>query len=258
MQLVVLISAANIPVCTSNDLIVTIARILWDEQGFTAIVSNTFIVSPVDDNGGVVMVNIIISGGPVMIPLLLCSVAAVAIGLERLWYLLRTRVDTEDLMEDIELALGQGKVLEAMQIAKKSRGPVAAILSGGIAYYDRDKHEIKERMQEIGRLEIYKMEKRMNVLNMVVSIAPLLGLLGTVTGIIDAFNVMGAMRGIHQPSDISAGIAEALITTAAGLMIAIPTMALTVYLNSIIDRNIAEMNRRSNELLELLSARSEE
>ena len=95
------------------------------------------------------MVNIIISGGPVMIPLLLCSVAAVAIGLERLWYLLRTRVDTEDLMEDIQLALGQGKVLEAMQIAKKSRGPVAAILSGGIAYYDRDKHEIKERMQEI-------------------------------------------------------------------------------------------------------------
>lgn len=145
-----------------------------------------------------------------------------------------------------------------MQIAKKSRGPVAAILSGGIAYYDRDKIEIKERMQEIGRLEIYKMEKRMNILNMIISIAPLLGLLGTVTGIIDAFNVMGAMQGVHQPSDISAGIAEALITTAAGLIIAIPTMVLTVYLNGIIDRNIAEMDRRSKELLELLSPRGDE
>ena len=204
------------------------------------------------------MINLIISGGPVMIPLLLCSVGAVAVGLERLWYLLRSRVDTEDLIEDIQLALGQGKVLEAMQIAKKSRGPVAAILSGGIAYYDRDKIEIKERMQEIGRLEIYKMEKRMNILNMIISIAPLLGLLGTVTGIIDAFNVMGAMQGAHQPSDISAGIAEALITTAAGLIIAIPTMVLTVSLNGIIDRNIAEMDRRSKELLELLSPRGDE
>ena len=90
---------------------------------------------------------------------------------QRLWYLLRSRVDTEDLMEDIELALGQGKVLEAMQLARKSRGPVAAILSAGIAFYDRDKAEIKERMHEIGNAEIYKMEKRMNILNVIISIA---------------------------------------------------------------------------------------
>ncbi|HHT37337.1 MAG: MotA/TolQ/ExbB proton channel family protein [Candidatus Wallacebacter cryptica] len=204
------------------------------------------------------MVNIIISGGPVMIPLLLCSVVAVAVGLERLWYLLRSRVDTEDLMEDIELALGQGKVLEAMQLARKSRGPVAAILSAGIAFYDRDKAEIKERMHEIGNAEIYKMEKRMNILNVIISIAPMLGLLGTVTGVIDAFNVMGAMQGIHQPSDLSSGIAEALITTAAGLIIAVPTMAVTAYLNSIIERNIAEMSRCSTQLLDILGVRGDD
>ena len=72
------------------------------------------------------MLEFFVLGGPVMIPLLFCSIFAVAVGIERLWYLLRSRVDTEDLMEDIRLALGQGKVLEAMQIAKKSRGPVAA------------------------------------------------------------------------------------------------------------------------------------
>jgi biopolymer transport protein ExbB len=204
------------------------------------------------------MVNIIISGGPVMIPLLLCSVVAVAVGLERLWYLLRSRVDTEDLMEDIELALGQGKVLEAIQLARKSRGPVAAILSAGIAFYDRDKAEIKERMHEIGNAEIYKMEKRMNILNVIISIAPMLGLLGTVTGVIDAFNVMGAMQGIHQPSDLSSGIAEALITTAAGLIIAVPTMAVTAYLNSIIERNIAEMSRCSTQLLDILGVRGDD
>jgi len=219
--------------------------------------SNLYCVSFADNNGGVLMIDLIISGGPIMIPLLLCSIAAVAVGLERLWYLVRTRIDAEELMEDIQLALGQGKVLEAMQIAKKTRGPVAAVLAGGIAYYDRSKDEIKEHMQEIGQVEIYKMEKRMNILNMIVSIAPLLGLLGTVTGIINAFNVMGQMRGLHQASDLSSGIAEALITTAAGLIIAIPTMALVAYLNGIIDKNIIEMNRRSNELLEMLGERGE-
>ena len=79
------------------------------------------------------MLKLIVLGGPVMIPLLLCSVLALAISIDRLWYLLRSRVDSEDLMEDIRLALEQGKVLEAMQIAKRTRGPVAAVLAAGIA-----------------------------------------------------------------------------------------------------------------------------
>ena len=86
----------------------------------------------------------------------------------------------------------------------------------------------------------------------------MLGLLGTVTGVIDAFNVMGAMQGIHQPSDLSSGIAEALITTAAGLIIAVPTMAVTAYLNSIIERNIAEMSRCSTQLLDILGVRGDD
>lgn len=196
-------------------------------------------------------------GGPVMIPLLFCSIFSLAIGLERLWYLLRSRVDTDDLLEDIKLSLGQGKVLEAMQIAKKSRGPVAAVLAAGIAHYDQSRDEIKESMETVGRDEIYKMEKRMVVLELIISIAPLLGILGTVTGIIQSFNVISALEGIGQAQELSAGIAEALITTAAGLIIAVPTMALNAFLNSIIDKNIADMNKKSTELLNLLDARSE-
>ncbi|HHY09075.1 MAG TPA: MotA/TolQ/ExbB proton channel family protein [Firmicutes bacterium] len=127
-----------------------------------------------------------------MIPLLLCSIFAVAVGVERLWYLLRSRADAEDLVEDIKLSLGQGKVLEAMQIAKKARGPLAATLAAGIAYYDRDREEIKEHMNTVGQAEIYKMERRMNVLDTVAMISPLLGILGTVTGIIKSFNIMAA------------------------------------------------------------------
>ncbi|NLM42259.1 MAG: MotA/TolQ/ExbB proton channel family protein [Firmicutes bacterium] len=192
-----------------------------------------------------------------MIPLLFCSIFAVAIGLERLWYLLRSRVDTDDLLEDIKLSLGQGKVLEAMQIAKKSRGPVAAVLAAGIAHYDQSRDEIKQSMDAVGREEIYKMEKRMGALELIISIAPLLGILGTVTGIIQSFNVIAALEGIGQAAELSAGIAEALITTAAGLSIAVPTMALNAFLNSIIDKNIADMTKKSTELLNLLDARSE-
>lgn len=203
------------------------------------------------------MVDVIVRGGPVMIPLLFLSVLAVAIVLERFWFLLRSRIDTEELMEDVKLSLGQGKILEAMQLAKKSRGPVASVLSAGIAYYDRDKEEIQERMQQIGREEIHRMERRMGVLDAVINIAPLLGLLGTVTGIIRSFNVMGALEGIDAPAALSVGIAEALITTAAGLMIAIPTMAFYAYLNSIIDRNAADMSRRASDLLAVLESRGD-
>lgn len=203
------------------------------------------------------MLKLFVLGGPVMIPLLFCSIFAVAVGIERLWYLLRSRVDTDDLLEDIKLSLGQGKVLEAMQIAKKSRGPVAAVLAAGIAHYDQGREAIKEHMEVVGREELFKMEKRMGVLDLIVTISPLLGILGTVTGIIQSFNVVAALEGIGQAAELSAGIAEALITTAAGLLIAVPTMALAAYLNSVIDGHVADMNKKSTELLNVLDSRSE-
>lgn len=204
------------------------------------------------------MLNVIVLGGPVMIPLLLCSVFALAISIERLWYLLRGRIDTEDLMEDIRLALEQGKVLEAMQIAKRSRGPVAAVLAAGIAYYDRGKEEIQTHMEVVGREEIFKMERRLSALDTIITIAPLLGILGTVTGIIDSFNVLAGLEGVSNHALLAMGIAEALITTAAGLIIAIPASAVYSYLNTLIDRNTTAMSKHSTELLALLKGSGEE
>lgn len=203
------------------------------------------------------MLKVFLLGGPVMVPLLICSIFALALGIERLWYLSRGRIDTDDLLEDIKLSLGQGKVLEAMQTAKKSRGPVAAVLASGIAYYERDRDEIKEHMQAVGQEEIFKMERRMGGLDVIITMTPLLGILGTVTGIIQSFNVMSALEGVQQAAAISSGIAEALITTAAGLIIAIPTMALTAYLHGIINAQVADMNKRGTELLNVLDSRGE-
>lgn len=198
------------------------------------------------------MLDIIVLGGPLMIPIVLCSVVALAVTLERWWYLHRCSIDTDDLMDDIKLAVQAGKYLEAMQIAKRSRGPVAAVVAAGIAYYDRDQEELRNHMDEVGQFEVAKLERRIPVLELIVAVAPMLGLLGTVTGLIDSFNVLAALQGLGEPTALSAGVAEALITTAAGLFVAIPTMIANSFLSNRIDRLVADMNKRESELFNVL------
>lgn len=199
------------------------------------------------------MLELIALGGPVMVALIISSVLALAISLERIWYFYRTRVDSDDLMEEIKLALQQGKVLEAVQIAKRTPGQVAAVIAAGIAYHDRSREEVKERLEEVGREELFNMERRLVTLETITTVAPLLGLLGTVTGIIRTFQVLGASGGfVQSPAEISAGIAEALLTTAAGLVVAIPTLAVHNWIVNTIDRRVADMNRRAGELLDVL------
>lgn len=198
------------------------------------------------------MLEIIVLGGPLMIPIVLCSVVALAVILERWWYLWRSSIDTDDLMEEIKLAVQAGKYLEAMQIAKRSRGPVAAVIAAGIAYYDRDEAELRKHMEEVGQLEVNKLERRLPVLELIVAVAPMLGLLGTVTGLIDSFNVLAALQGIGEPTALSAGVAEALITTAAGLTVAIPTMVFNSFLSNRVDRLVVDMNKRVSELIDIL------
>ena len=113
-------------------------------------------------------------------------------------------------------------------------------------------------MEMVGKEEIFKMERRLNALDTIVTIAPLLGILGTVTGIINSFNVLAGLEGVVNHQLLSVGIAEALLTTATGLIIAIPSSAVYSYVNTLIDRNMADMSKRSSELLGLLKGRSDE
>lgn len=99
-----------------------------------------------------------------------------------------------------------------------------------------------------------RLEKNMQILELIITIAPLLGLLGTVTGIISSFNVLGSLAGVSDPAALSLGIAEALITTAAGLIVAIPTQAMYTYLNGLVERHIAVMSRKSLDIVALATS----
>lgn len=198
------------------------------------------------------MVDIFVKGGPVMIPILLCSILSLAISLERLVYTARCRWDTKDLMERIKLLLGQQKPLEAMQVVKKARGPVAVVLGSGIANFDRDVETIREYMRATGQQEIHKLERGLPMLNAIITVSPLLGLLGTITGLMESFNVLGSLQGVSDPSLLSMGIAEALITTAAGLIVAVPTVVLHYFISTRVDRLVADMNLRSAEFIDFI------
>ncbi len=197
------------------------------------------------------MFDLFTKGGPVMYPLLLCSVFALAVSLERSYYLLRSRIDVDDLLADVKTALLQDRVLEAMQIAKRSRGPVAALVMAGLGQYGNEEKVVEAHLEDVAKQEVYKLERRLPFLDAIVTIAPLLGLLGTVTGIIRSFNVLAALQGLATPSVLSAGIAEALLATAMGLIIAIPTMAFYAYLSSLVDRRILDMNRAATQVLSM-------
>ncbi len=202
------------------------------------------------------MLDIFIKGGPLMIPLLVLSVLAVAVALERTWYLIKTRSDNDEMMDEVKLNLEAGNLLEAMQVVKEARGPVAAIVAAGIAYSDRDKDAIRAHLEEVGQDEVFKMERGLGLLGSIVAMAPLIGLLGTVIGIIRSFRVLGAFEGITgNPAALSIGIGEALITTAAGLVVAIPAMAIHNWIGGTIERRVREMNRRALELSDVLARR---
>lgn len=199
---------------------------------------------------GVIMINLLSKGGWVMYVLLGCSVLALGIIFERFFNLLRANNDSEKLLGAVKRLLVQGKVLEALRLAKQERGPVAAVLAAGIGNYGRDPKEVERLMDQVAELELLRMRKRMPALELIIQLAPLLGLLGTVTGEIRTFNVLNNLQGVSDPIAMSSGIAEALLTTAYGLLIAIPVAAVYAYLDSLIQKNVSNMNRAITEILD--------
>jgi len=199
------------------------------------------------------MISILQQGGVTIIPLLLCSVVAVAVSLERLIYLKRAKTNNYNLIKQVNLMLNKGKVTKAKNLLKEERGPVAGILMAGLEYHGKDKEEVRKNLEVVGRSEIKLLETRIRILEFIASVAPLLGLLGTVLGIIDSFNILQAAQGMASPQALSAGIAEALLSTAIGLIVAIPTMFMYSYLTSLVDRRTDELNRWFVDIVEVLS-----
>ncbi|NLW59583.1 MAG: MotA/TolQ/ExbB proton channel family protein [Firmicutes bacterium] len=203
------------------------------------------------------MWQLFLSGGPVMFPLLLCSIMVLAITIERLWFFLSQRGDMDEIRRIVFRLMEKNAPLEAIQYLQKINQPVARMYQAALLHYGKPRIEVEVALREAGEVEIGKMERGLGLLNVIITAAPLLGLLGTVTGIISSLNVLGALQGLASPAQLSGGVAEALLTTAFGLIIAIPALFLQHWFNTIIQKRIQIMNQMGREFLDNYGNRGE-
>jgi biopolymer transport protein ExbB len=202
------------------------------------------------------MWNLIQKGGPLMYLIILCSVLAFAVLLERLFHLYRARINTGKFMDEISDVLRRNRIMEALSLCDKTPGPIARILKAGIMKHDRTRGEIRESIEDAGLHEVPQLERNLGVLATIAHITPLLGLLGTVIGMVRAFQVIQEKATLLQPvnpGDLAGGIWEALITTVAGLSVAIPTYVAYNYLVSRVDGFVLDMERSATDLVNVLT-----
>ena len=193
----------------------------------------------------------LLKGGPVMWPLFLCAIISVAVMIERFISITRAAKDNEGLLDLIREMLEQGHVKEAQKLADEAAGPVAQLIASGLHASHMDADAIERQMEELALREQPVLYKRLGVLDTVITLSPLLGLLGTVTGMIRAFHVVGT-QGLNGATAITGGVAEALIATATGLAIAIVTLVGYNYLTEKVKEIIADMEIRATQLMNIL------
>jgi biopolymer transport protein ExbB len=195
------------------------------------------------------MWEIIIAGGPVMWPIMLCSVAAAAIILERIWTLQRKRIIPQELTERV-WKLVETRTLNDRHVEALGRNsPLGRVLAAGLANHDKGRDIMKEAIEDTGRHVVHELERFLNALGTIAAISPLLGLLGTVIGMIEAFDAITS-QGVGDPRMLSGGIGEALITTAAGLIVAIPALLGYRYLRGVVDFLVIEMEKEAMKLVQ--------
>jgi len=204
------------------------------------------------------MWDLINKGGPMMYLIVLSSILAFGVVIERVYALNKARIDSDKFMDGIIGVLKRNKIIEAVEMCNKTPGPVAHIIKAGILKHDRSRPEIKEAVEEAAELEIPRLEKHLPILATIAHITPLLGLLGTVTGMIRSFQIIQAKAASMvpvNPGDLAGGIWEALLATVAGLSVAIPAYVAYNYLTSQVDGFVYDMEKSAMDLVNLLSSR---
>jgi biopolymer transport protein ExbB len=191
------------------------------------------------------MLSFFIRGGPIMYPLLICSLVSIAIIVERIifWLEVKRGRDTLLISEMLQLA-EKGHYDKAAQLARGSRDYIARVLLEGIVHRN---YSLSQALEMGAEEEVKRMRKNLTILDTIITLAPLLGILGTVTGIINSFHLLGA-AGIESPRVVTEGIAQALITTATGLAIAIMTLIPYNYFLSRIERTAREIEKFASSL----------
>jgi biopolymer transport protein ExbB len=196
--------------------------------------------------------SVLVKGGWLMIPIAICSFIGAGIVLERWLTLRKARVNTGTLMNRVRQALRGGEMGRAIDICDETPGPVARLLKEGVLRAGATRALIRETVESTGKAELYKLERGLGSLATVAGVAPLLGFLGTVTGMIRAFMDIQSLGGQVNANVLAGGIWEALMTTAAGLTVGIPALICYNWLVGQVQHFVFEMERSSMELLDLL------
>ncbi len=199
------------------------------------------------------MWEIVKAGGPFMVPIILCSVLAAGILFERLWTLQRKRVLPQELIKRVTELTDKNQVTPKVIEALEKNSPLGRVLAAALANRDRGRDIMMERVEDTGRHVIYELERFLNSLGTIASISPLLGLLGTVTGIIREFNAV-MLGGMGDPRLLAGGISEALICTAGGLAVAIPSFIAFRYLRGKVEGIVVDMEKIAVKFADSLGA----
>lgn len=199
------------------------------------------------------LLDLFLKGGVFMYPILFCSLLVIVVVVERFLVLRKAKIDAGQFMLKLRSVLQRGNVMEAVNFCSKTDAPLANILKKGLIKYPEGHYDrIREAIENAGKEEAFKLEDRLGILASLAGISPLLGFLGTVTGMIGAFRTIEQLSGAVNPSDLAGGIWEALLTTAFGLIVGIIAFGFYNYFVNRVGRFVFEMESGSEEFLDLV------
>lgn len=197
------------------------------------------------------MVDYFIKGGPFMYPILIALILGLMFSLERFWTLIRASINARKFNKSIHDALEKGSIGDAIEICANTRGPIANVLQAGLTRAGRGIEAVEKAVMTAGTIEMAFLERNLVWLATVVSLAPMLGFLGTVSGMVNAFDSIAKANDI-SPSLVAGGISEALLTTMFGLIVAIIIQFCHNFFVARIDKIVAEMEESTQEMVDQL------
>jgi len=197
------------------------------------------------------------AGGPVMVPIVLCSILALAVIAERAWTLRRDKIAPKHTVAQIFHLYKQKKLDPRAIEALRESSPLGRVLAAGLVNIHHSREVMKESIEEAGRHVVHDLERYLTVLGTVAAISPLLGLLGTVFGIIDIFSVITSQGSGTNPKILAGGISEALITTASGLIVGIPALVAHRVFRRKVDSLVIAMEQEAIKLVEVIHGQRE-
>ncbi len=197
------------------------------------------------------MVEYFVDGGPFMYPILALLIFGIGFALERFYSLMMSSINSKKFFAEIKDSLDSDGVSSAIEICNNTRGPIAEVFHAGLTRSHRGLAEVEKAIQNAGTVEMSFLEKNMIWLNLVVTVAPMLGFTGTVAGMVKAFDSIEAANNI-SPAVVAGGISQALLTTAFGLIVAILIQLFQNFFVSRIDRLVLDMEENSMQLVDHL------